>query len=339
MFPTYDISYEIFKEFVNDFAKELNYPFSEFSINKTEYPKEKELFVYYNAKYNDINNNYLSLNVDLVKDQKSDDVKDAKYTLQLGFFDTPASFYFFHKIGDTEMPALLERWLSNCLKEVKDYKRTPFDYYFYDSPYLNYGMVGISNTTANLFKITLFGTLNTIDIKQVWVARIRHFRNDDLYRSFSYAILPYGHIDWLIFPDAVGLDSGGARGGYRDIENSIKEAQKIGEVKIIDIDASIEELKNKFKYLYPRDLEPQHVEILYEKLTRMNKSGVEFTEFLKVAKRIDNEINNREYMLVLREMRAMIQGLGKHICKTKNIPLENNPNINQLSGTLLKNGV
>ncbi|VVB84319.1 Uncharacterised protein [uncultured archaeon] len=261
MFPKYDISYDEFKYMIKSFSHELDYPFEKISINKEEYKSDSNLAIYYDAKYNDINKNHFSLFVEIVKDQNSGDVKDAKYTLELGFFDTPASFYFFHKIGDKEIPALLERWLSNCLKEIKEYKRTPFDYYFYDSPYLNYGMVGISNTTANLFKITLFGALNTIDIKQVWIARIRHIRKDDLYRSFSYAILPYGQIDWLIFPDAVGLDSGGARGGYEVIENSIKEAQKIGKIKIIDIDASIEEFQNKFKYLYPQDFELHHREI------------------------------------------------------------------------------
>ncbi|MCZ7384696.1 MAG: hypothetical protein O8C63_08110 [Candidatus Methanoperedens sp.] len=201
MFPKYDISYDEFKDMIKSFSRELNYPFYKISINKKEYKSESNLSVYYGAKYTDVNKNRLSLFVEIVKDQKND-VKDAKYTLELGFFDTPASFYFFHKIGDKEIPALLERWLSNCLSQIKEYKRTPFDYYFYDAPYLNYGREGDSFTTANLFKITLFGILNTADVKQLWIARIRHIRKYDLYRSFSYAILPYRQIDWLVFPDA-----------------------------------------------------------------------------------------------------------------------------------------
>ncbi|MFZ3383135.1 MAG: hypothetical protein WA144_04340 [Candidatus Methanoperedens sp.] len=338
MFPKYDISYDEFKDMIKSFSHELNYPFEKISIKKEEYKSESNLFIYYNAKYNDINKNHLDLFVKIVKDQNSGDVKDAKYTLELGFFDTPASFYFFHKIDDKEIPALLERWLSNCLKYIKEYKRTPFDYFFYDSPYLNYGREGDSLTTANLFKITLFGILNTNDVKQVWIARIRHIRKDDLYRSFTYAILPYEQIDWLIFPDAVGLDSGGARSGYEDIENSIKEAQKIGDIKIIDIDASIEEFQNKFEYLYPHDFELHHIEItLYEKIVRMKKDNIQLTEFIKEIQRIDEEIIKQEYMPALRDMRALIEGICKYICRTNKIQIKSDdPNINHLSSALLE---
>ena len=95
------------------------------------------------------------------------------------------------------------------MKKVTEYKRTPFDYYFSDLPYLNYGKEGISDTTAYLFKVALFGILNSNNINKIWIARIQHISKGDLYRSFSYAILPSGKIDWLIFPDSVGLDSGG----------------------------------------------------------------------------------------------------------------------------------
>lgn len=199
-------------------------------------------------------------------------------------------------------------------------------------------MDGVSNTTAYLFKITLFGILNTNDIKQVWVARIRHISKGDLYRSFSYAILPHGQMDWLVFPDAVGLDSGGARGGYEDIENSIREAQKIGELKIINIDASLEIFRNKFKYLYPENFESHHREVLYEKVSRMKEENIQLTEFLKEIQRIDEEIEKQEYMPAFRDMRALIEGLCKYICKIKNIEIKENPKITDLSiGHRLRN--
>ena len=336
MFPTYDISYDIFKEFINDFAKELNYPFSEFSINKKEYPEEKELFVYYNAEYGEVYENRVLLSVEIIKDNKTKEVKGGRYLLDLGFNDTPVLFNFYHKIDNTKTPYNLDRWLSNCIKLINDCKRTPFDYYFYDLPYLNYGMEGISNTTAYLFKVTLFGILNADNIKRVWIARIRHIRKDDLYRSFSYAILPFGKIDWLIFPDAVGLDSGGALDGYESIEDSIEEAKKIGDVEIIDIDASLEAFKTKFEYLYTDNVETHNREELYVILSRMKKHSFELTEFFKAAQRIDDEIEKQEYMPALRNMRALIEGLCKYICKANAITIKaDDPNINNLSSALL----
>ncbi|MCK4795890.1 MAG: hypothetical protein KAT05_00840, partial [Spirochaetes bacterium] len=227
MFPTYDIGSNFFEEIINHFAKELNYPFSGFSISKKEYPEEKELFVYYNAEYGEVYENRVRLSVEIIEDNKTKEVTGGRYSLDLGFNDTPILFNFHHKIGNNTTTYNLDRWLSNCIKKINDYKRTPFEYYFSDFPYLKYGIIGISDTTAYLFKVTLSGILNTNHNKQVWIIRIQHISKDDLYRSFSYAILPYGEIDWLIFPDAVGLDSGGALGGYEDIEDSIEEAQKI----------------------------------------------------------------------------------------------------------------
>ncbi|MCK4797711.1 MAG: hypothetical protein KAT05_10030, partial [Spirochaetes bacterium] len=209
MFSTYDINYSNFNEFIKDFANKLKYPINEFSINKKEYPYETELFVYYTARYNDINNNQVRLSVEIVKNPKTNNIIEARYSIDLGFYDTPVLFNFYHKMGDTDYPYILIRWLFDCLNKINAYKVTPFEYYFSDFPYLKYGIRGISDTTAYLFKVTLSGILNINHDKQVWIARIRHIRKDDLYRSFSYAILPYGEIDWLIFPDAVGLDSGG----------------------------------------------------------------------------------------------------------------------------------
>jgi hypothetical protein len=327
---------------VKHFSNELNFPFNEFSLKKEEMKSDDDLFVYYDASYHysEINKNRLSLFVEIVKDQKKGIVKDAKYILELGFSDTPVLFNFYHKKSHTKIASLLERWLSNCLNEINKYRRTPFDYYFSDLPYINYGMNGVSNTTAYLFKVTLFGILNTNDVKQMWIARIRHIRGGDLYRSFSYAILPHGQIDWLMFPDSVGLDSGGARGGYESIENAIKDAQKLGEIKIIDIDASIEEFTNKFKYLYPQDFEPHREEFLYERLTRMKGDNIQLTEFLKETQRIDEAIKKQEYMSAFRDMRALIEGLCKHICRTKEIKIKaDKPKITHLSSALLENKI
>lgn len=282
----------------------------------------------------------MSLFVEIVKDDNTKNVKDSRYSLTLGFSDTPAIFYFNHKMGDTNIPSLLDRWLSKCLKEINELKRTTFEYYFSDFSYLNYGMEGISNTTADLFKITLFGSLSTIDVKKLWIARIQHIREDDLYRSFSYALLPSGQIDWLIFPDAVGLDSGGARRGYEKIENSIKEAQTVGEIRIIDIDSSIEEFQKKFKYLYTDDFNLNNIDSLYEKVSRMKKKDDKLNDFFSEIRRIDKEIEKQDYFLVLRDMRALIESLCKYICEIKSIKIKSEkPNINNLSSALVENKI
>jgi len=340
MFPTYDINYEEFSKFIENFSNELDFNLNNFSLHSNEIKsQENNLVVYYEAEYIE-NNNQMSLFVEIVKDDNTKNVRDSRYSLTLGFSDTPAIFYFNHKMGDTNIPYLLDRWLSKCLNEINELKRTTFEYYFSDSPYLNYGMEGISNTTADLFKITLFGSLSTIDVKKVWIARIRHISKGDLYRSFSYAILPQGLVDWLIFPDSVGLDSGGGRRGYEEIENSIEEAQTVGEIRIIDIDASIEEFQSKFKYLYIDDFNPHNIDSLYDKVNRITKKDKNLTKFYSEIRRIDKEIETQEYLLVLRDMRALIESLCKYICRIKSIEIRSEkPNINNLSSVLIENEI
>lgn len=272
MFPTHDINYDEFIEFVRIFSNELGFTFDEFSFNTEETKiSESNLVVYYEAEYSK-NNNHVELFVEFVKDNNTKSVIDSRYSLTIGFFNTPAVFYFSYKMGDTNIPYILDRWLSKCLMEINENKRTTFEYYFSDSPYINYGVEGASGTTADLFKISLFGSLSTIDVKKIWIARIRHISKGDLYRSFSYAILPQGLVDWLIFPNSVGLDSGGGRAGYEQIEKSIQEAQTLGEIRIIDIDASIEEFQKKFKYLYTDDFDPHNIDSLHEKVSRMKNN-------------------------------------------------------------------
>ena len=340
MFPTYDINYDEFTEFVTIFSNELGFTFDDFSFNTEETKiSEGNLVVYYEAEYSK-NENQVKLFVDIVKDDNTKNVKDSRYYLTLGFSDTPAIFYFSHKMGDSNIPSLLDRWLSKCLKEINELKRTTFEYYLSDSPYVNYGVEGDSYTTANLFKITLFGSLSTIDVKKIWIARIRHISKDDLYRSFSYAILPQGLVDWLIFPDSVGLDSGGGRAGYEQIENSIKEAQRVGDIRIIDIDASIEEFKQKFKYLYADDFNPHNIDTLHEKVSRMKNNDDKLNNYFSEIRRIDKEIEKQEYLLALRDMRALIESLCKYICRIKSIEIESeNPKINNLSSALVKNEI
>ena len=340
MFPTYDISYEDFGNTIMNFSKELNFTFESFLLKNEELVSvsTKDLITIYEADYFDENNNQVRLFVEIAKDNKSKSVKDSRYLITLGFSDTPALFHFNHKKGDTENPILLDRWLSNCLNEINEQRRTPFEYYLSDSPYLGYGVEGGSKTTADLFKITLFGALNAIDVKKVWIARIRHIREGDLYRSFSYAILPYGLVDWLIFPDAVGLDSGGARFGYDSIEKSIQESQKIGDIKIIDIDAPIEEFKKKFKYLYSDVSYHHHKESLYERVNRIKKDDEHLNIYFSEIKRIDGDIKKEEYMLALREMRALIEGICKYICEINAVKIESkNPKISHLSSALIEN--
>lgn len=342
MFPMYDITYKEFNKIVIDFSKELNYSFKSFSLNSEEltHINTKDLITIYEADYFDENNNQVRLFVEIAKDNKKKSIKNSRYLITLGFSDTPALFHFNYKRGDTEIPILLDRWLSNCLNEINEQRRTPFEYYFSDSPYLDYGMEGASSTTADLFKITLFGALNTIDVKKVWIARIRHISKGDLYRSFSYAILPYGLVDWLIFPDAVGLDSGGARAGYESIENSIQESQKIGDIKIIDIDASIEEFKNKFKYLYLDVYYHHHKESLYERVNRMKKDDEHLNIYFSEIQRIDGEIKNEEYMLALRDMRALIEAICKYICEINDVKIESKKHkISNLSTALVENKI
>lgn len=342
MFPMYDISYKEFNKIIIDFSKELNCSFKRFSLNSEELTSinTKDLITIYEADYFDENNNQVRLFVEIAKDNKKKSIKNSRYLITLGFSDTPALFHFNYKRGDTEIPILLDRWLSNCLNEINEQRRTPFEYYFSDSPYLDYGMEGASSTTADLFKITLFGALNTIDVKKVWIARIRHISKGDLYRSFSYAILPYGLVDWLIFPDAVGLDSGGARAGYESIENSIQESQKIGDIKIIDIDASIEEFKNKFKYLYLNVYYHHHKESLYERVNRMKKDDEHLNIYFSEIQRIDGEIKNEEYMLALRDMRALIEAICKYICEINDVKIESKKHkISNLSTALVENKI
>lgn len=340
MFPTYDINYDEFIEFVTNFSNELGFTFDDFSFNTEEIKTpENNPVVYYEAEYSK-NENQVRLFVDIVKDDNTKKVKDSKYYLTLGFSDTPTIFYFSHKMGDTNIPSLLDRWLSKCLKEINELKRTTFEYYLLDSPYINYGVWGDSNTTANLFKITLFGSLSTIDVKKIWIARIRHISKGDLYRSFSYAILPYGLVDWLIFPDSVGLDSGGGRAGYEQIEKSIQEAQTVGDIKIIDIDASIEEFQKKFKYLYTDDFNPHNVDSLHEKVSRMKNNDDKLNNYFSEIRRIDEEIEKQEYLLALRGMRALIESLCKHVCKINSIEIKSEkPNINHLSSALAENKI
>ena len=340
MFPTYNINYDEFIEFVRIFSNELGFTFNNFSFNTEEIKTpENNLVVYYEAEYSE-NNNHVQLFVDFVKDDNTKNVIDSRYSLTIGFSDTPAVFYFSYKMGDTNIPYILDRWLSKCLIEINELKRTTFEYYFSDSPYINYGVEGVSGTTADLFKIAIFGSLSTINVKKMWIARIRHISKGDLYRSFSYAILPHGLVDWLIFPDSVGLDSGGGRAGYEQIENSIKEAQTVGDIRIIDIDASIEEFQQKFKYLYTDDYNPHNMDSLHEKVSRMKNNDDKLNVFLSEIRRIDKEVEKQEYLLALRGMRALIESLCKHICRVKNIEIKaENPKINDLSSALVQNEI
>jgi hypothetical protein len=141
---------------INNFSQELIFPFNEFSIKKEEDEFDsKTARLYYIIEYSDEKKNFLRLFVEILRDKKNGYMKQENYTLNLIFSDSPAQFYFTNK----NSPSQLDRWLSHCLNEINEYKRTPFDYYFHNSPYLNYGIDGLSDTTAYLFKITLFGIL------------------------------------------------------------------------------------------------------------------------------------------------------------------------------------
>lgn len=333
MFPSYDFCLKDFKKGVRSFADEINLPFNNFSFEDRSGPE----FAYYSVEY-EKNEYYIGFYVSWDWDIEKRSVENIIYSLQLNFPDTPAHFHFFNKTDKNENPPVLERWLSFCLSEINVSQQDPFEYYFHDGSYKNFGYEGYSDPTAYFFKIALSGILSARE-DRIWVVRIRHIREDDLYRSFSYAILPDSRVDWLIFPDAVGLDSGGGRRGYEEIEACIDEAKKRADIRIIDIDASKEEFKKRFEFLYPGLSEEPAKSPLYEKVMHMISEREKVQIFLMEIQDIDGQINKQEHMRALRGMRALIEGLCKEICRINGFKIPENPKIPNLSGTLISNKI
>ncbi len=90
---------------------------------------------------------------------------------------------------------------------------------------------GISEDSPDDEAELLFNGLLLTQKRKVLIYKFRHMTQEDyLQRSFSYAILatPNNALNslWIVFPDACGLDSGGAHNSYELFEKLIEKLRK-----------------------------------------------------------------------------------------------------------------
>jgi hypothetical protein len=135
----------------------------------------------------------------------------ASFSVDFSDYRTP-SFYYSENIDFINTSRfLLPRWGSKAIAEFrKDYDRFEPELIFRESDLFIYGMHFDGRRCEREAEYLLNG-MKTIGQDSTTIYKIRHLRDGDYYRSFSYAIYIENsgqlYSFWAIFPNASGIDS------------------------------------------------------------------------------------------------------------------------------------
>jgi len=260
-------------------------------------------------------------------------------TLEIDFEDHTPAFYMQSALGNGSYPPdSLTRWAAWAVHKFNlKHNPTNLENLFGETSIRVYGLPHYSHPTITEMQLLMWGLRKAAS--QVTVHRFRHLREDDWYRSYSYAIWArteyHGH--WVFFYEAGGLDSGEAHRDMKTMEQLILGLGKRANVRNHDIESAILE-----RFLLKRcegfesiirdsDLPTAHCLAL--------DGGLETTfglEFSKHVRNIEMSYENEDYATSLRDLRVVIQEALEQIAEHRKVELANisRPNIPKLAQRL-----
>lgn len=130
----------------------------------------------------------------------------------------------------------------------------------------------------------------------IHIMKIKHIREGDNYRSFSYGIFDFLNNEWIIYPSCSGQDSGGASSSEHNIMKLIKNAEETTKINLIEKYMREDEFYAYF------EIDRRHLEIDFGDLNYLYN-------FKEKGKLIFNLIHSRKLIDAIAEMRKVIEGM------------------------------
>lgn len=260
-------------------------------------------------------------------------------TLEVDFDDHAPPFYMQNALGNGSYPPdCLTRWAAWAVHQFNlKHNPTNLENLFAETSIRVYGLPHYSHPTITEMQLLMWGLRKAAS--QVTVHRFRHLREDDWYRSYSYAIWAHTeyHGHWVFFYEAGGLDSGAAHRDMKTMEQLILDLGKRANMQNHDIESAILE-----RFLLKRcegfertirdfDLATVHRLALDD--------GLETTfgpEFHKHMRNMETSYENENYAASLRDLRVAIQEALQQIAKRRKVRTADisRPNIPRLAQRL-----
>lgn len=164
----------------------------------------------------------------------------------------------------------------------------------------------------------------------VLIYKFRHIDPDTKYRSFSYAFFQGSF--WTFFLAIGGLDSGGSHSDLDRVKEMIKNISVSVDMK--NIDTNYYELE-EFLARRVTSFEPHRKGEIAFKLDEVN-AGKFGTRFSSSYSKFLNDYESKDYVQVLRNLRALLQTAMEIVCKQHSLEISSNANIGDLCALLVK---
>jgi hypothetical protein len=260
-------------------------------------------------------------------------------TLEVDFDDHTPAFYIRNALGDGSYPPdCVVRWAALAVHQFNlKHNPTNLESLFGETSIRVYGLPHYSDPTTTEMQLLMRGLRSMKS--QVTVHRFRHLREDDWYRSYSYAVWAQTdrHGYWAFFHEAGGLDSGEANRDMKLMEQLILDLGKLVRVKNHDIESSVLEhfLLKKCEgfesMLRDSDLAREHRLALDDGLEPT--FGLEFSKHLH---NMENAYEQADYASSLRDLRVLVQEALEQIARLRKVDVGDmsSPNVPKLADKL-----
>ncbi|HJT10255.1 MAG TPA: hypothetical protein VJ771_05670 [Candidatus Nitrosotalea sp.] len=275
----------------------------------------------------------------LKTETKQSDVTSGRMSasLQINYDEGSAPFYFNENLDDLKSHSdFLSRWTAWAVFNF-NLKHNPvnLESLFNEMDIRVYGIPRYTYPTMGEAHL-LIGGINQFPSNKVLIYKFRHMDPSVKYRSFSYAFLVSHnnlHNFWVFFPNCGGLDSGGAGGDLRKMEELIGTIKTKVERKNFDIIyESLEKFLQKKAIGFRTELEYDDIHMSFAEPSE-EAFGNDFVHsYSKFKERYDA----KDYSGALRDLRALVQEAMEITCRKKNADLGNlkNRNIGNISGKM-----
>jgi len=267
-------------------------------------------------------------------------------TLEVDFDDHTPAFYMRDALGNGSYPPdCLIRWAAWAVYQFNlKHNPTNLENLFGETSIRVYGLPHCSHPTLTEMQLFMWGLRKAAS--PVTVHRFRHLREDDWYRSYSYAIWArteyHGH--WVFFYEAGGLDSGEANRDMEIMEQLILDLKKRANVQNHDIESVIlERFLLKWSESFEKVAElKEHVpgtelkELFNLSIDESEKVfGSEFSQHLG---KIQVAFEAEEYPDALRDLRAVVQDALEYVAEKRGVDITDvrEPDVTNLAGKLIK---
>ncbi len=291
-----------------------------------------------------LDNNYFNFHVRTVT--KEDDVQSGQMTasLEITYSESASTFYFHENIDYMRgHPGFLGRWTAWAVSKFNsEHNPVNLDSLFHEMDIKTYGVPRYSHPTQTEFRIFLNG-VSKLNMQKLLIYKFRHAEDNYHYRAYSYAFFPISeHLGslWVFFPQLRGLDSGGASGDLRDLEEEIINLGIPIERNFFDI--PYEKLakfldENALNTFGNKTIDDETLKFL-----GLDKHSSPFgTSFDESYEKILEYLDEKEIPEALRNLRILIQESLETLCTQSSISLgdDKDRTIAKLAEKLIKNNV